>query len=181
MESLPEFKYHPDPISTGSVQTNEAAPCLGCSRARGYVYVGPAYSERFHYLSGNLCPWCIADGTAARRFGATFTDTGLLEGVEQNALEELEKRTPGFTAWQQEQWQVCCGDAAAFLGPAGWRDLEHQSQASAAVRKYVREQYELRGKDLDDFLSALKRDDSPTAYIFRCLHCRKYLAYVDEA
>jgi uncharacterized protein CbrC (UPF0167 family) len=143
--------------------------------------VGPAYSERFHYLSGCLCPWCVADGSAAKRFGARFTDTGLLEGIGADIAEALESRTPGFDAWQQEQWLACCQDAAAFLGAAGARELEHHFPAAiAAVRAHVREEFELYGEDLDEFMAGLNKDRGPTAYIFRCLHCQKYLAYVDE-
>ena len=82
----------------GSVEANPHQPCLCCNRIRGYIYTGPAYSERFHYLSGCLCPWCVADGSAAKQFGAEFTDTGTLDDVPKAMLEELAKRTPGFMA-----------------------------------------------------------------------------------
>jgi uncharacterized protein len=125
MEALPVFKYHPDPIATGSVQESDS-PCLSCNRIRGYVYVGPAYSEKFHYLSGCICPWCIADGSAARQFGATFADSGLMDDVPDAVREEIAQRTPGFEAWQQEQWLECCHDGAAFLGLAGAAELKSQ-------------------------------------------------------
>ncbi len=120
---LPITKYHPNPVATGSVEANPDQPCLCCNRIRGYVYTGPAYAERFHYLSACLCPWCVADGSAAKAFGAEFTDTGTLDDVPKAVLEELVKRTPGFTAWQQEQWLCCCQDAAAYLGRAGAAEL----------------------------------------------------------
>ena len=96
---LPITKYHPDPVATGSVEANPDQPCLCCNRIRGYIYTGPAYSERFHYLSECLCPRCVADGSAAQQFGAEFTDTETLEDVPKAVLEELAKRTPGFRAW----------------------------------------------------------------------------------
>jgi uncharacterized protein CbrC (UPF0167 family) len=112
---LPTFKYHPDPLATGAVELNPDAPCLSCNRKRGYIYAGPAYSERFHYLSGHLCPWCIADGSAAKQFGAVFTDTGTLD-LSAAICTELETRTPGFNSLQQESWLTCCEDAAAYRG-----------------------------------------------------------------
>jgi len=119
MMELPVSKYHPDPVATGSVEANDGKPCLCCNRIRGYIYTGPAYSEKFHYLSGCLCPWCIADGSAAKRFQAVFTDTGELDGLPGAVCVELETRTPGFNGWQQEHWLTCCGDATAYLGTTG--------------------------------------------------------------
>jgi uncharacterized protein CbrC (UPF0167 family) len=180
MEALPAFRYHPDPVATGSVEASDS-PCLSCNRIRGYVYVGPAYSEKFHYLSGSICPWCIADGSAAKRFGATFADSGLMDDVTPEVREEIAKRTPGYEAWQQEQWLSCCQDAAAFLGLAGAAELNARfPEAISAVKKCLAIDYELSGAELDEFFESLRKDDQPTAYIFRCLHCNRYLAYVDQ-
>lgn len=170
---LPAFPYHPDPVATGSVEINPDKPCLCCNRIRGYVYTGPAYSERFHYLSGCLCPWCIADGSAAKRFQAEFTDTGTLDGVPDAVVTQLATRTPGFVAWQQERWLTCCNDAAAYLGRAGSAELEQDfAPARPAVQREL-----APGQELTD----LQKDGEPTAYIFRCLHCNEFLAYLDEA
>jgi uncharacterized protein CbrC (UPF0167 family) len=178
--TLPKFKYHPDPVATGSVGASES-PCLGCNQIRGYIYTGPAYSEKFHSLSNSICPWCIADGSAAKKFGATFGYAGMMEDVPAEVREEIENRTPGFEAWQQERWLECCNDAAEYLGSAGTRELRAQfPDAIKAVRKHLAEDYSLEGEELDEFFEALKKDDQPTAYIFRCLHCKKYLAYVDQ-
>ena len=35
-DPLPTFRYHPDPVGTGSVKAEPDTPCLGCSRIRGY-------------------------------------------------------------------------------------------------------------------------------------------------
>jgi uncharacterized protein CbrC (UPF0167 family) len=180
-EPLPKFKYHPDSVATGSVEVSES-PCLGCNRIRGYIYVGPAYSEKFHYLSHSICPWCIADGSAAKKFGATFADAGTMDGVSGEVMEEIECRTPGFEAWQQETWLTCCNDAAAFLGAAGASELKSQFPAAIlAVKKHLAEDYDLAGKELEGFFNGLKKGGEPTAYVFRCLHCESYLAYVDQS
>ena len=68
---LPKFKYHPDPVATGSVKATEES-CICCGRARGFIYVGSAYAE--DELDEQICPWCIADGSAHSRFDASFTD-----------------------------------------------------------------------------------------------------------
>ncbi|WP_274521918.1 CbrC family protein [Burkholderia pyrrocinia] len=40
-KSLPAFRYHPDPLATGSVIRSDAR-CVCCGDARGYVYAGSA-------------------------------------------------------------------------------------------------------------------------------------------
>lgn len=179
--SLPEFRYHPDPVATGVVVRDEDAPCLSCNRIRGYVYDGPVYSEKFHHLAHCLCPWCIADGSAARQFGAEFADSGTMDDVPDEVRDEIARRTPGFNAWQQEQWLTCCGDAAEFLGMAGSAELKTQfKDALPAVEEHLRQDFDLSGKALKQFVAGLSKDGMPTAYVFRCRHCREYLAYVDE-
>jgi uncharacterized protein CbrC (UPF0167 family) len=146
-EALPTFRYHPDPVATGSVEASDAeCPC--CERARGHVYVGPVYAE--DELVG-LCPWCIADGSAAERLGAGFAD---VDGdVPDEVRTEIGERTPSFTGWQQERWLVHCGDACAFLGRMGQAEL----------------------------VEAIHPDGDLTAYRFRCLHCGAHLAYTDAS
>jgi uncharacterized protein CbrC (UPF0167 family) len=39
--------------------------------------------------------------------------------VPDSVVREVVERTPGFFGWPQERWFTCCGDAAAFIGPAG--------------------------------------------------------------
>jgi uncharacterized protein len=169
-DPLPVFRYHPDPLKTGSVVVAADAPCLGCSRIRGYIYTGPVFTSRNFPLEHHLCPWCIADGSAAREFAATFNDTGETDGIGDAARKEVETRTPGFTAWQQERWLSCCGDAAAFLGAAGAEELMRDHPAAVAeVKKHLREEYELSMADAEEFFGDLRKDDEPTAYVFGCL------------
>ena len=180
-EALPVFRYHPDPLATGSIIAAPDRPCLGCSRIRGYLYMGPVYTEKNFILEEHLCPWCIADGTAAKRFSASFNDAGTMEDVPDAVMEEIEKRTPGFHGWQQESWLTCCGDAAAYLGEAGAAELTRDFPgAIPSVRKYLEENYELAGKELEEFVKALRKGDQPTSFIFRCLHCQSYQAYIDQ-
>jgi len=64
-----------------------------------------------------LCPWCIADGTAAARFEASFTDIyDVPDGVGADVIEIIMTRTPGFSGWQQEHWMFHC-EAPGAEGP----------------------------------------------------------------
>lgn len=41
---LPVFKYHPDPVSTGSVR-EDSGQCACCGKERGFIYAAPVYAE----------------------------------------------------------------------------------------------------------------------------------------
>ena len=75
---LPVFRYHPDPIASGSVRES-AETCACCDRATGWIYTATFYTAED--VSGRFCPWCIADGSAAGRFAGEFMDSYGLAGV----------------------------------------------------------------------------------------------------
>jgi uncharacterized protein len=159
---LPTFRYHPDPVGTGSFVVADDR-CLYCGAQPTYVYDGPIYASE---EPDPPCPRCIADGSFAARFDAEFTDPDPLSDLDARIIDEVTKRTPGFAGWQQEQWKTHCGDAAAFLGPVGYSELLDHPEALAFLRRDMG----------DESVSALSRDASPTAYLFRCRHCGVELA-----
>lgn len=178
-DPLPNFRYHPDPLATGMVVVSGAS-CIACGAARGYVYTGPAYST--HEVEGRICPWCIADGRAHQLLSVEFTDDfgigghGRWDPVPACVVRELVECTPGFVGWQSEEWFTCCGDAAAFLGTAGKLELE---AAGPEAVKIVRENLGYDDEVWAHYLDQLDADGSPTAYLFRCLHCGKIGGYSD--
>jgi uncharacterized protein CbrC (UPF0167 family) len=93
-------------------------------------------------------------------------------------VDEVVHRTPGFAGWQQERWWTHCGDAAAFLGRAGRRELEKRW---AGALPEIRADAGLSSDDADwvRYLAALDADGAPTAYVFRCLHCGQLGGYTD--
>ncbi len=95
---LPKFKYHPDPAGTGSVEQDDSAVCSACGQSRGYIY--------FDEFDGDVrvCPWCIADGSANRKFDLEFNDAGTMDDAPPRVMDEIAQRTPGFASWQQERW-----------------------------------------------------------------------------
>ncbi len=173
---LPEFPYHPDPLATGSIERSDVS-CVSCGRSRGFAYAGPVYAVED--LIDSLCPWCIADGSAAARFDATFTDdVPVGDDVRAEIVEAITKRTPGFGGWQQEHWLYHCGDGAAFLGRVGWSELQRLPDAIECLRQ---EHADLGWTPelIEEYLRELDKDGSPTAYLFRCRHCGIHLAYSD--
>ena len=178
-EPLPTFRYHPDPVGTGAFE-QQAGTCRSCGRARGWVYVVPPYAVE--NLRDALCPWCVADGSAAARFDAVFTDLvehdDDLDGVPPEVLDEITHRTPGFSGWQQERWLFHCGDGAVFLGAAGRAELADLPDAVDRLKEQAA-QWGFTGDDADAFVGSLDVDGASTAYLFRCLHCGTHLAYAD--
>lgn len=115
---LPQFQYHPSPFSSGAVvESDEKCEC--CGLARGYLYDGPVYCVT---RVERVCPWCIANGSAAAKWDAEFTDGDFRDrhgsSVELPAEEydEVFRRTPGVVgALQPVSWWVHCKRPAAFL------------------------------------------------------------------
>lgn len=178
---LPVTPYHPDPVATGTVKADSATRCLCCNRVRGFVYTGPAESEKHGTLTGMLCPWCVADGSAARRFEASFTDASAVAGVPEIVREALETRTPGIAGTGHKHWVSCCGDATAYLGRVGAEELRGDyAPALPAVRESLERQYEVFGEERERMIEGLRRQGE-AAYVFRCLHCGTLHAYLDAA
>ncbi len=180
--SLPIFKYHPDSISTGSIQARKAQ-CVCCEETREYIYVGSVYCRT--NLDEAICPWCISSGLAHEKYGASFNDSASVGGydyflrkaVSQEVKAEVAYRTPGFCSWQQEKWLVHCGDACAFLGPAGKEEVEQYS--SQELLDSLRADMDMNEDEFRDYFNGLDKEYGPTAYIFRCLHCGTYMGYSD--
>jgi len=168
MPQLPAFVYHPDPVATGSVVASDEA-CERCGEVRGLVYAGPTYAvEEIEFL----CPWCIADGTAAQEFDAEFTTVDGVSGdVPATVIDEVVHRTPGFAGWQQERWMFHCADAAEYLGRVGWDEVANLPNGVEAL---------LKDGWPEDQLRLMAVDGDLTGYLFRCRHCRRALAYADS-
>ena len=171
---LPPFRCHPDPLKTGSIVPSTSA-CSCCGMARGFAYKGPAYGRDDRCP---ICPWCIADGSAHARLGLHFTHPSTLEELPRQVQEEVAFRTPGFMGWQEQRWQVCCGDAAAFMGFIGEKEIRALGQE---VEEAVGRVHALSGAKLDRYISLLHVDSNAFAVLFRCHHCGRYLAYEDCA
>jgi uncharacterized protein CbrC (UPF0167 family) len=148
-------------------------------RPRGFLYVGPVYTGRADEPS--LCPWCIADGSAARHFNTRFTDTGPgLNEALPDVIDEVLTRTPGFMGWQQEQWPGHCADAAVYVGPVGAAELAAlPAGAMDALRQEAQSWGGWTGPAVDEYLASLSREGMPAGYLFQCRHCNTYLGDSD--
>ncbi|MER7338575.1 CbrC family protein [Streptomyces sp. NPDC000075] len=182
----PTFRYHPDPLATGSAVPTEHV-CSVCGVRQQIRYQGPVYGRQ----PDSLCLHCIHSGAASLALSvsgggdgdsdmaAMFSDAvDVPDDVPLSVVEEITRRTPGFAGWQQETWLYHCGDGAAFLGPAGYRELEAHPEALTMLRE-DRRRHGWAPADIEQFLRGLDRTGEPTAYLFRCLHCNTSLASWD--
>jgi uncharacterized protein CbrC (UPF0167 family) len=165
MEQLPQFRYHPDPLRTGSVCASEKE-CRCCGGRRGYIYTGPVYAQ--DELGEAFCPWCIAAGDAAARFDAMFSDDYSLvqAGVGSDIVTEVTRRTPGFSGWQQEAWLVHCGDACAFHGDAEVEDL-----LTGDARTQLAGTDGIPQARWAQFIETYRPGGNPSVYRYECVIC----------
>lgn len=169
---LPNFRYHPDPIATGSVKASDTV-CRCCGQARGYIYSASVYARGSQ--SDSICPWCIADGSAAQKFGATFSDGHPLvqAGVANEVVDEITRRTPGYNSWQQEVWLSCCKDACEFHGDASRAEVQALHGDALAETLSI---WEWQETEWQGFVGHYEPGGNPAVYRFVCRHCgrRRY-------
>ena len=171
---LPKFKYHPNPIVTGAFEESDEA-CECCGKATGYKYSSILYSEEEVEI---LCPWCIADGSAAKKFDGSFADDYPLvrAGISESIIAEVCTRTPCFVCWQQEQWQSHCNDACEFHGDAEIEDLKGLvgSKLDAFLAKEM-----IDAEFWESVLDNYQKGGSPGIYKFKCRHCSEVIYTMD--
>ena len=173
-EPIPTFRYHPDPIATGALKPSNEM-CDACGQRRGFTYTASFYAID---EVENLCPWCIADGSAAKKFDGTFSDDYPLReaGVSEEIIVEVVCRTPGFTSWQQDRWLTCCDDACEFHGDAS------RSEVKAMSLDEVHRTFEatrLPADFVEGFKASYQPAGDPAVYRWVCRHCRTVRYYAD--
>lgn len=196
---LPDFRFHPDPVATGAVVEKPGVTCPCCGLDRGWAYVGPLYSA-LPDIPDDICPWCIADGSASKKFAwgkkdfpAVFVaglgeylrgDDGRINNfhnsalakidITQDAKDELYLRTPGVSSFQDIYWPVCCAEPTTYLGPReGEELLEMTGPLDSLIATGTSEQ---KAKDL---LASAEVDGSVLAHTFRCEQCGTHLVEID--
>lgn len=171
---IPTFKYHPNPLRTGAFEIlDESEVCPACNKETMVIYSSMPYCiENVEHI----CPGCIADGTAALKYKATFSQSAESnELIDKEKYSELFERTPGYISWQGENWLTCCDDYCAYLGTVGTEELEDMGIADEVIEAYERR------NEYEDIRPYLTKDGHLCGYLFRCLKCHKYHLWVDAS
>ena len=174
---LPTFKYQPNCYENGVLEkTKVDAPviCECCRENTEYFY----YREYNREKTNCLCPRCISNGAAAKKFHNVFI-RGIAEKIENGAdkTDELFHRTPGYVPWQEGKWLAHCNDYCAFIGYVGIKELDEMGITEEVLADYAQmdEYY------IDDVRQGLHKEGDMTGYLFKCLHCGKYRLWVDAS
>jgi len=173
MAEIPHFKYNPDALKHGIIKL-ESITCPVCNEDREYVYDGPFFSEED---IDDICPWCIHDGRAAEKYNGVFIDAASAEEADRDEkIDELTKRTPSYTGWQQEQWPAHCGDFCAFKGYVGWKEFKLFKEELEDDLEEIMDAFEFSEDELRD---SLVNGSGMQGYLFQCLHCGTHRLVVD--
>ena len=170
---LPAFRYHPNPLETGAFEESaDGVVCDCCGKTTHIFYTAPFYAvEDIAYL----CPECIANGEAARKYDGSFQDDfSVDDGVDDpEKLDELIHRTPGYSGWQQEYWRAHCGDYCAFWGYVGAREL----RALGVLEEVLDDP--MWDEEQKGMIRESVNGGHLQCYLFQCLHCGKHLVWMD--
>ncbi len=167
-KKLPKFKYYPGFYNSEDICT-EPQVCDCCKQNTEASVFGMYSEQEVRYI----CVDCVASGKATATFDGTFVQDAEGGVSDPDLIDELFSRTPGYSSWQGEYWRSCCGDFCAYLGNVGEEELDEMG-----ILDEVYENYEEEGGNAYD-LEGLSTVDSPTGYLFRCLHCGRYRLWVD--
>jgi len=172
-ETLPFFKYHPNPIETGNLKRSDKM-CSCCEQSRGYIYSGPVYSK--HNLDKSICPWCIENGSAAEKFGANFNDCLDISVVSDEIITEILERTPGYESWQGNFWVFHCDDGCEFHGDLSKQEAKNLDEN--AIQRFCAEN-ELDEELGREIIQYYEKGGNPAVYKFMCRHCGEIKLYTD--
>lgn len=173
---FPHFPYYPDPIHTKSIELNPGI-CDCCGKHSDYRHTGGIYSA-IAEGEEEFCPWCIADGSAARVFQGTFNCAGtdIPEDVPPEVLRHVEERTPHLETWQDNDWLYHCADACECHGDATREDL--LAFNGEDLETFLKT-YSMSHEDWAGYVSVYQPVMDPAVYKFKCRKCGKLLYYMD--
>lgn len=166
MPDLPRFKYFVDPVKAGSFRKSDE-PCDCCGKARGWLFDGVMYRENND--EPRVCPWCIADGSAADTLHVSFNT--IEHEVSDVDREEIEKRTPAFVSMQDLYWLACCGEPCVFRGHAQYKELTEVWPEAGKALLATYEPGWLGTASPEEFLACFDCECDPGAYVFQCGTC----------
>ncbi len=161
---LPPFTYVSDEyVKTVFVKTTSTCDC--CQKESPYSYSGPIY------VAGNkditLCPWCIHDGSAAKKYQASFNEI-YDEELAELIVTTVREQTPGYNSWQDQCWATHCNDACVYHGDATSEDV---AEASEQTRQQWMHDYEQDAESWSYFMRDYHPGGDQGVYKFICRHC----------
>lgn len=158
---LPKFKYIED--LKDIVKISETFKKCDCCEKDKYAFVD-TMDER------NICIDCVHSGQANQKFDYTFNEGYDSPIDNQEAIDELSKRTPNIPTFQDFPWPDCCNDFLRYLRVCTDKDLKNQEILSDLEETFDEEW--INFKDLFNIHPSY-------LLLYRCLHCGKHYIIVD--
>lgn len=169
---LPKFKYSPNAYDIG-VFEKEDGICSVCNEKRQLKYTSSFYSvEEPEYI----CPWCIENGKAAKKYKGEFNDYAGIENAEhiqKQLLLAVSERTPSYASWQQEVWLTHCNEPCAFIGYADTKTIE-------PIMNELNDDIQSSGYDPEIVKKQLSKNGSFVGYLFQCVKCNQHRLHIDS-
>lgn len=163
-KALPTFTYVSEKYAHKIFKKN-TVKCDSCQQTSDYVYTGPIYMPGD--TEPTLCPQCIHDGSAAKKYRASFNEIDG-RGLETSIRNAVCKKTPGYSSWQDQNWATHCHDACVYHGDASEKDV---AEASEQTRAQWMEYYDMQEDDWSHFMKDYRPDGDQGVYKFICRHC----------
>jgi len=178
------FKYHPHPLNTDTFEQEESVICKCCNRPTLVYYEYPFESSLSSVDDDDffLCPHCIKNGEASKKFQGKFQNPDFCEKVsDPEKLDELCHRTPGYYAPEQAYWLAHCDDFCALIDTIDdWSQIEERGIEEEIEDDWVvNADYKIEGIEALEEQLHYDNDGTLQGYLFRCLHCGKHRLYVD--
>ena len=171
-QELPIFKYFADPVSEG-VFKQQSFVCPVCEKSREWAYIASFYAR---YKEKPICPWCISDGSASQKFDGQFQEDvqdGYIEN--QEFMDELLHRTPGFSTWNPVAWPILDEDFGIYLGTVGWEEIEDRK----LVEKLLEDPFIFQEHQKLKILEFLTKNGNPLGHLFKSLHSERHSIVID--
>ncbi|QFP75173.1 CbrC family protein [Deinococcus sp. AJ005] len=167
-EVLPQFPYYADPVGDGRIVQQDIV-CDVCEKPRNWAYVGSLY------VPGGkpefLCPWCVADGSAAAKFQGGFQDADFSENASAESVAAVMRQTPRVVIWNPIFWPDHCDECCTYFGefiPSEQPELALRTDVLAEAQAIARGISEKWGAE--DVLDCGERG-SITLHLFQCRQC----------
>jgi len=188
-ESIPDFKYHPNPLDTNSVLQLDSKVCDICNRLARVTYnMFPFYTTEYpdgvSDIDVDVCLDCIKSGDVTRKYTGKFNNPDMSDqqifNIEKR--DELALRTPGLFL-EHPLWLTHCDDYCAVITNVyNWQDLEEEGLAEELENDWVL----YKGatiSTIEEIKEVMHYEyEGETEYmgiLFRCIHCGKHRLYIE--
>ena len=94
--------------------------------------------------------------------------------IEMKKIEELTKRTPEYSAWQQPYYPNHCDDFCKFISYVGYKELKERNLLDKIIISSDNDEDSVR-----EYIENLEIEGSFQGYLFECLKCGQLILHTD--